>query len=70
MQHMEIPPELSNVPPELKSFKYPGPQLQCKYLYMYVEIQQLDAVKEQMYPQWIVDSEILKCIIRISKIWF
>lgn len=35
---------------------------------MYVEIQQLDAVKEQMYPQWIIDSEILKCIIGISKI--
>lgn len=68
MQHMEVPPEWSNVPPELKSFKYPGLLLQCKYMYMYVEIQQLDAVKEQMYPQWIVDSEILKCIIRISKI--
>lgn len=70
MQHVEVPPEWSNVPPELKSFKYPGLLLQCKYMYMYVEIQQLDAVKEQMYPQWIVDSEILKCIIRISKIWF
>lgn len=68
MQHMEVPPEWSNVPPELKSFKYPGLLSQCKYMYMYVEIQQLDAVKEQMYPQWIVDSEILKCIIRISKI--
>lgn len=68
MQHMEVPPEWSNVPPELKSFKYPGLLLQCKYMYMYVEIQQLDAVKEQMYPQWIIDSEILKCIIGISKI--
>lgn len=66
MQYMEIPPEWSNVPPELKSFTYPGLLLQCKYMYMYVEIQQLDAVKEQ----WIVDSDILKCIIRISKIWF
>lgn len=70
MQHMEVPPEWSNVPPELKSFKYPGLLLQCKYMYMYVEIKQLDAVKEQMYPQWIVDSEILKCIIRIYLVKF
>lgn len=61
MQHMEVPPEWSNVPPELKSFKYPGPQLQCKYMFMYVEIKQLDAVKEQMYPPvncWLWDSQM------------